>query len=186
MGPDDVNAVSPGVFRQPSGHDQRLQDAGARLNTIDGLRVDWADGFGLIRGSNTTPVLVLRFEGHTAEALHRIEAQFMAVLRSASSGSWFCGGSLVAPYYVMTANHCVRSSSGLRDPSTFVVLREEVAGQPAQPGLLVKLNHDSVVLRLLEQGNHQRLVWVDNTLEVLESQPVVLYVPSSNLLVLQM
>lgn len=59
------------------------------------------------------------------------------------------------------------------DPSTFVVLREEVAGQPAQPGLLVKLNHDSVVLRLLEQGNHQRLVWVDNTLEVLESQPVV-------------
>lgn len=59
------------------------------------------------------------------------------------------------------------------DPATFVVLREEVAGQPAQPGLLVKLNHDSVVIRLLEQGNHQRLVWVDNTLEVLESQPVV-------------
>jgi hypothetical protein len=40
--------------------------------------VDFADGFGLIRGSNTTPVLVLRFEGHTPEALHRIEAQLMA------------------------------------------------------------------------------------------------------------
>jgi ADP-heptose:LPS heptosyltransferase len=36
--------------------------------------VDWPDGFGLIRASNTTPVLVLRFEGHTPEALARIEA----------------------------------------------------------------------------------------------------------------
>ena len=34
--------------------------APATLNTIDGLRVDWPDGFGLIRASNTTPVLVLR------------------------------------------------------------------------------------------------------------------------------
>jgi phosphomannomutase len=34
--------------------------------------VDWPDGFGLIRASNTTPVLVLRFEGHTPEALARI------------------------------------------------------------------------------------------------------------------
>ncbi len=33
------------------------------VNTIDGVRVDWPDGFGLIRASNTTPVLVLRFEG---------------------------------------------------------------------------------------------------------------------------
>ena len=45
---------------------------------IDGLRVDWADGFGLIRASNTTPVLVLRFEGQTQEALLRIEAQMLA------------------------------------------------------------------------------------------------------------
>jgi phosphomannomutase len=49
--------------------------------TIDGLRADYKDGFGLIRASNTTPVLVLRFEGHTAEALARIEAGFMAALR---------------------------------------------------------------------------------------------------------
>jgi len=48
--------------------------APAVINTIDGLRVDWPDGFGLIRASNTTPVLVLRFEGHTEGALHRIEA----------------------------------------------------------------------------------------------------------------
>jgi phosphomannomutase len=51
--------------------------------TIDGLRAEYEDGFGLIRSSNTTPVLVLRFEGHTQEALHRIEADFMAALRVA-------------------------------------------------------------------------------------------------------
>ena len=52
----------------------------AQINTIDGLRVDWPDGFGLIRASNTTPVLVLRFEGHTTEALARIEAAMLALL----------------------------------------------------------------------------------------------------------
>jgi phosphomannomutase len=49
--------------------------------TIDGLRVDFKDGFGLIRSSNTTPVLVMRFEGHTEAALHRIQNDFMAALR---------------------------------------------------------------------------------------------------------
>ena len=54
---------------------------GAEIVTIDGLRADFNDGFGLIRASNTTPVLVLRFEGHTPAALQRIEAEFMAALR---------------------------------------------------------------------------------------------------------
>ena len=49
---------------------------GAVVNYIDGLRVDYPDGFGLIRPSNTTPVLVLRFEGETQEALVRIEDAF--------------------------------------------------------------------------------------------------------------
>ncbi len=62
--------------------DGRLAFEGGEVGTIDGLRVDFADGFGLIRASNTTPVLVLRFEGHTPEALHRIEDRFMAALRS--------------------------------------------------------------------------------------------------------
>ncbi len=56
--------------------------APAQVSTIDGVRVDWPDGFGLVRASNTTPVLVLRFEGHTPEALHRIEAEMLALLRS--------------------------------------------------------------------------------------------------------
>jgi len=55
----------------------------AKVSTIDGVRVDWPDGFGLIRASNTTPVLVLRFEGHTPEALHRIEAAMLALLKQA-------------------------------------------------------------------------------------------------------
>jgi phosphomannomutase len=61
--------------------DGRLAFAGATVNTIDGVRVDWPDGFGLIRASNTTPVLVLRFEGHTKGALKRIEKTMMAALR---------------------------------------------------------------------------------------------------------
>ncbi|MFM7025409.1 MAG: phosphomannomutase/phosphoglucomutase [Limnohabitans sp.] len=55
--------------------------APATVFTIDGLRVDWPDGFGLIRASNTTPVLVLRFEGQTQAALQRIEADMLALLR---------------------------------------------------------------------------------------------------------
>jgi phosphomannomutase len=53
----------------------------SEIVTIDGLRVDYADGFGLIRASNTTPVLVLRFEGHTPAALQRIEGDLLAALR---------------------------------------------------------------------------------------------------------
>jgi phosphomannomutase len=56
--------------------------APATVNTIDGLRVDWPDGFGLIRASNTTPVLVMRFEGHTPEALNRIQTDMQALLHS--------------------------------------------------------------------------------------------------------
>ncbi|MDO8386033.1 MAG: phosphomannomutase/phosphoglucomutase, partial [Polaromonas sp.] len=55
---------------------------GANISTIDGVRVDWPDGFGLIRASNTTPVLVLRFEGHTEEALQRIQTDMLSLLHS--------------------------------------------------------------------------------------------------------
>ena len=62
--------------------DGSLNFPGGEVGTIDGVRVDFADGFGLIRGSNTTPVLVLRFEGHTQAALERIEHDFMAALKA--------------------------------------------------------------------------------------------------------
>jgi len=49
---------------------------GAKLITIDGLRVEYPDGWGLMRPSNTTPVLVLRFEAENEGALKRIQALF--------------------------------------------------------------------------------------------------------------
>jgi len=63
--------------------------APAQVSTIDGVRVDWPDGFGLIRASNTTPVLVLRFEGHTEAALKRIEADMLKLLRSVKPDASF-------------------------------------------------------------------------------------------------
>jgi phosphomannomutase/phosphoglucomutase len=48
----------------------------AALTTIDGVRADWADGWGLVRPSNTTPILVLRFDADNAAALHRIQNVF--------------------------------------------------------------------------------------------------------------
>jgi phosphomannomutase len=65
----------------------RVNFPGAEIGTIDGLRADYPDGFGLIRASNTTPVLVLRFEGHTEAALHRIQGDFMAALREVMPGA---------------------------------------------------------------------------------------------------
>jgi phosphomannomutase len=69
---------------EPSGNSALREaiNAGAKISTIDGVRIDWADGFGLIRASNTTPVLVLRFEGRTHEALARIQADMLGLLRS--------------------------------------------------------------------------------------------------------
>ena len=61
----------------------------AKINTIDGLRVDWPDGFGLVRASNTTPVLVLRFEGQTNDAMHRIQAEMLALLRQVKPDAKF-------------------------------------------------------------------------------------------------
>jgi len=49
--------------------------------TLDGVRVEYADGFGLARSSNTTPVIVLRFEADSAAALARIQSQFARELQ---------------------------------------------------------------------------------------------------------
>ena len=53
---------------------------GATITTIDGLRADFTDGFGLVRASNTQPVLVFRFEGVDAAALKRIQEAFRTLL----------------------------------------------------------------------------------------------------------
>lgn len=54
-----------------------------KINDIDGLRVEYPDGFGLARSSNTTPVVVLRFEGETPAALARIQDEFRSVILAA-------------------------------------------------------------------------------------------------------
>jgi phosphomannomutase/phosphoglucomutase len=51
--------------------------AGHEVVTIDGARVSFADGWGLVRPSNTQPVLVLRFEADSADALERIRSEMM-------------------------------------------------------------------------------------------------------------
>ena len=78
----ELQALATGTFAAP-----------AAISTIDGLRVDWPDGFGLIRASNTTPVLVLRFEGHTDAALQRIEGEMLALLARVKPGAQVGGAA---------------------------------------------------------------------------------------------
>ena len=54
--------------------------------TIDGVRAEFADGFGLARASNTTPVIVLRFEADTPVALMRIQTEFKHALEKCWPG----------------------------------------------------------------------------------------------------
>jgi phosphomannomutase/phosphoglucomutase len=67
--------------------------AGARFEgarevvTIDGVRVEYADGFGLARPSNTTPVVVLRFEADNEAALKRIQADFRRAILAVKPGA---------------------------------------------------------------------------------------------------
>ncbi|MDJ0655554.1 MAG: phosphomannomutase/phosphoglucomutase [Xanthomonadales bacterium] len=55
---------------------------GARITTIDGIRADYDDGWGLVRCSNTTPCLVLRFDANSEEALERIQGEFREQLQA--------------------------------------------------------------------------------------------------------
>lgn len=81
--PDGVSTPEikvPAPAEDPHGFVARFVAAadfsGARLSTIDGLRVDWPDGWGLVRASNTTPVLVLRFDADDQATLGRIQDEF--------------------------------------------------------------------------------------------------------------
>lgn len=70
---------------------KKLQEAGQSqfpsadtVNTIDGVRAEYADGFGLARPSNTTPVVVMRFEADSAQALERIQNEFKKAILTVS------------------------------------------------------------------------------------------------------
>jgi phosphomannomutase len=57
----------------------------AEINTLDGLRVNYPDGWGLVRPSNTTPCLVLRFEADSKSKLEEIQSAFKQQLLSVDS-----------------------------------------------------------------------------------------------------
>ena len=54
---------------------------GADVTKIDGVRVDYDDGFGLARASNTTPTVIFRFEADNVRALQRIQGEFRTRIR---------------------------------------------------------------------------------------------------------
>jgi len=62
-------------------------DGAQEIVTIDGLRVEYADGFGLARPSNTTPVVVLRFEADNEAALKRIQGDFRRAILAVKPGA---------------------------------------------------------------------------------------------------
>ncbi len=90
--PDSVSTPEQHIQMQegePHALIARLQqeakfEGAQHIVTIDGLRVEYADGFGLMRPSNTTPVVVLRFEANDAAALKRIQDQFRGVILAAA------------------------------------------------------------------------------------------------------
>ena len=62
-------------------------DGATEVITIDGVRVEYPDGFGLARPSNTTPVVVIRFEADTPEALARIQGEFRRAILAVKPGA---------------------------------------------------------------------------------------------------
>jgi phosphomannomutase / phosphoglucomutase len=91
--PDSVNTPELNIqFTEGEHHAfmqkliERARFPDGRVSTIDGLRVDFANGFGLVRASNTTPVLVLRFEGDDAAALAHIQERFRTLLTATQAG----------------------------------------------------------------------------------------------------
>ncbi len=85
--PDSVNTPELQIKMREGAHHAFIEklldnaDFGeANITMIDGIRADYADGWGLVRASNTTPCLVLRFEGQTKEAMEKVQAKFKEVL----------------------------------------------------------------------------------------------------------
>jgi phosphomannomutase/phosphoglucomutase len=90
--PDSISTPEINIALAKEGDNHRLIaglqqtakfEGATGVNTIDGLRVEYSDGFGLMRASNTTPVIVLRFEADSDAALARIRADFRRVLAAA-------------------------------------------------------------------------------------------------------
>ena len=92
--PDSVNTPEIQIHKQQEGQQHALikqlvelaNFPDAEVSNIDGLRVDYEDGFGLARASNTTPTVVIRFEGKNHQAIERIQDEFRALLHQIDPG----------------------------------------------------------------------------------------------------
>ncbi len=85
--PDSINTPELHIPMEEGEHYRLMDELRAnaqfptgKISKIDGLRVDFEDGFGLVRPSNTTPLLVLRFEADNEAALSRIKDQFRELI----------------------------------------------------------------------------------------------------------
>ena len=86
--PDSVNTPELKINMQEGEHFKFMEKltaqatsfSDAEVTLIDGIRVDYSNGWGLVRASNTTPCLVLRFEGHNKKAMADVQAKFREVL----------------------------------------------------------------------------------------------------------
>ena len=92
--PDSVNTPELHINMEEGQHfkfmDELIENARfaeGKICHIDGLRVDFEDGFGLIRPANTTPLLVLRFEADDDAALDRIQNQFRQLIQHTRPGT---------------------------------------------------------------------------------------------------
>ena len=90
--PDSVNTPELGIKFAEGEHHKFMQAfvenadfAGAKLTTIDGLRADFEKGWGLVRASNTTPSLVIRFEADSQSDLEEIQSKFRSSMLSIDS-----------------------------------------------------------------------------------------------------
>lgn len=84
-----VDTTEEGKFQIIDQLIERGQFDDGKISTLDGVRVDFSDGWGLVRASNTTPCLILRFEADDAETLARIQALFKEQLLSVDPGLQF-------------------------------------------------------------------------------------------------
>jgi phosphomannomutase / phosphoglucomutase len=87
--PDSINTPELNVeleegenFKFIEGMFASAKFTGGKVTDIDGMRIDFSDGWGLVRASNTTPSLVIRFEADSKEALENIQAQFRDLMRN--------------------------------------------------------------------------------------------------------
>lgn len=90
--PNSVNTPELGIKFAEGEHHKFMQSfvesakfEGAQLTTIDGLRADFDDGWGLVRASNTTPSLVIRFEADSKSALEEIQSKFRTAMMAVDS-----------------------------------------------------------------------------------------------------